>query len=115
VPYVIVDSEDVEPGYGGVFKLIRKRLGLRAFGINQVDLPPGAEGREHDHADSGQEEVYLVLGGGGTMAIDGEEIELKPGRYVFVPATSVRKPIAGPEGLSWVVAGAPPHDWEPDF
>jgi uncharacterized cupin superfamily protein len=115
VPYVIVDSEDVEPGYGSVFKLIRKRLGLRAFGINQVDLPPGAEGREHDHADSGQEEVYLVLAGGGTMAIDGEEVELKPGRYVFVPAASVRKPIAGPEGLSWVVAGAPPQDWEPDF
>jgi quercetin dioxygenase-like cupin family protein len=116
MPYTIVDSEDVEAGYAGVFKQIRSRLGLRAFGINQVDLPPGVEGREHDHKDSGQEEVYLVLAGSGTMTIDGAEIELKPGRYVFVAAASVRKPVAGPEGLSWVVVGAPPQaGWEPDF
>jgi hypothetical protein len=50
------------------------------------------------------------------MTIDGAEIELKPGRYVFVAAASVRKPVAGPEGLSWVVVGAPPQaGWEPDF
>jgi quercetin dioxygenase-like cupin family protein len=116
VPYAIVDSEDVEPAYGGVFKQIRQRLGLNAFGINQVDLPPGAEGREHDHSDSGQEEVYLVLAGTGTMTIDGEDVDLKPGRYVFVAAASVRKPVAGPEGLSWVVVGAPPQDgWEPQL
>ena len=116
MPYAIVDSDEVEPGYAGVFKQIRARLGLRAFGINQVDLPPGVEGREHDHADSGQEEVYLVLAGSGTMRIDDDEVELKPGRYVFVASASVRKPVAGPEGLSWVAIGAPPQDgWEPDF
>jgi uncharacterized cupin superfamily protein len=116
MPCAIVDAVDVEPSYAGVFKQIRRRLGLRAFGINQVDLPPGAEGREHDHGDSGQEEVYLVLAGSGTMTVDGDEVELKPGRYVFVAAASVRKPVAGPEGLSWVVVGAPPRDsWEPDF
>ena len=116
MPYAIVDSEDVEPGYGGVFKQIRQRLGLNAFGINQVDLPPGAEGREHDHAESGQEEVYLVLAGSGMMRIDGEVVDLKPGRYVFVAAASARKPVAGPAGLSWVVVGAPPQDgWEPQL
>jgi quercetin dioxygenase-like cupin family protein len=116
MPYAIVDAVGVEPSYAGVLKQIRRRLGLRAFGINQVDLPPGAEGREHDHGDSGQEEVYLVLAGSGTMTVDGDEVELKPGRYVFVAAASVRKPVAGPEGLSWVVVGAPPRDsWEPDF
>ena len=52
MPYVIVDGKDVEPGYGGVFKQIRMRLGVNAFGINQVDLPPDAAGREHDHAES---------------------------------------------------------------
>ena len=116
MPYAIVDAEEVEPSYGGVFKEVRRRLGLRAFGINQVDLPPAAEGREHDHVESGQEEVYLVLAGSGTMTIDGEEVELRPGRYVFVAAASVRKPVAGPDGLSWVVVGAPPRDgWDPDF
>ena len=36
--------------------------------------------------------------------------------YVFVAAASVRKPVAGPSGLSWVVVGAPPQDgWEPQL
>jgi uncharacterized cupin superfamily protein len=116
VPYEIVDAAEIDPSFGGAFRQIRQRLGVRGFGINQVDLPPGAEGREHDHAESGQEEVYLVLAGSGTMLIDGEEVALTPGRYVFVTAASVRKPIAGPDGLSWVVAGAPPQDgWEPEL
>ena len=116
MPYAIVDAGDVEPSFGNVFRQIRQRLGVSAFGINQVDLPPGGAGREHDHAESGQEEVYLVLAGSGTMVIDGEEVELRPGRYVFVEAASVRRPLAGPEGLSWVVAGAPPKEgWEPEL
>ena len=116
MPYEIVDAADVEPTYGGVFRQIRQRLGVQAFGVNQVDLPPHAEGRRHDHADSGQEEVYLVLAGDGVMVVDGEEVELRPGRYVFVAAASVRQPVAGPAGLSWVVVGAPPQDgWEPQL
>lgn len=115
MPYVVVDADDVEPTFRGAFKQIRRGLGVRAFGINQIDLPPDAEGREHDHAESGQEEVYLVLRGSGVMIVDGEEIELRPGRYVFVAPESRRKPIAGPDGLSWVVAGAPPSAFEPDF
>jgi mannose-6-phosphate isomerase-like protein (cupin superfamily) len=84
--------------------------------MNQVDLPPNGAGREHDHAESGQEEVYLVLAGGGVMVVDGEEVELRPGRYVFVAPESVRQPFAGPTGLSWVVVGAPPQDgWEPQL
>lgn len=98
------------------FKQIRKQLGVRAFGINQVELAPETEGREHDHTDSGQEEVYLVLRGGGVLRVDGDEVELRPGRYVFVAAGSRRRPVAGPDGLSFVAVGARPQDgWEPDF
>jgi mannose-6-phosphate isomerase-like protein (cupin superfamily) len=116
VPYAVVDADEVEPGFMGAFKQIRKELGVRAFGINQVELQPGAEGREHDHADSGQEEVYVVLRGGGTMTVDGEEVDLRPGRFVFVDAGSRRVPLAGPDGLSFVAVGARPQDgWAHDF
>ncbi len=64
MPYTVVDADEVEPGFTGAFKQIRKPSGLRAFGINQVDLAPDTEGRQHDHADTGQEAVYLVLRGG---------------------------------------------------
>jgi quercetin dioxygenase-like cupin family protein len=116
MPYAVVDGKDVEPSYGGVFRQIRQRLGVNAFGINQVDLPPDTAGREHDHAESGQEEVYLVLAGSGTMRVDGDDVPLEPGRYVFVSAGTTRQPVAGPDGLSWVVIGAPPNDgWEPQL
>ena len=78
MPYAVVDADEVEPEFMGAFKQIRKPLGLTAFGINQIELAPGVEGREHDHADSPQEEVYLVLRGGGVLRVDGEESSCGP-------------------------------------
>jgi hypothetical protein len=51
------------------------------------------------------------------MRIDGEEIELKPGRFVRVDPTSTRMPISGDHGLELVTFGAPlegryePPEW----
>ena len=39
---------------------VREALGIRAFGINQIQLPPDGEGKLHDESATGQEEVYLV-------------------------------------------------------
>lgn len=103
-----VNASEIEP-LNGVIRLVRKALGVRAFGINQFDLPPGSSGKEHDEAESHQEEVYLVLAGSGTMTVDGEEVELEPGRYVYVSPDATRVLTAGPDGLSWVVVGAPAH------
>ena len=69
--HTVIDAADVEPSFG-VFRKMRIALGATGFGINQVELPPGAEGREHDEAEGGQEEVYIVLSGSGVMRIDGE-------------------------------------------
>jgi mannose-6-phosphate isomerase-like protein (cupin superfamily) len=113
--YSVVDVADI-PYVWGTFKFVRHHLGVTAFGFSQIDFPPDKVGSEHDETESGQEEVYLVLAGGGTMVIDGEEVELRPGRYVFVAPGSTRRPHAGPDGLSWVVVGAPPRkDWEPEL
>src|SRR5262245_46353481 len=87
---------------------MRRALGATAFGINQIDLPPGAEGFEHDESSSGQEEVYVFLAGSGVMHVDGEKVPVHPGRYVLVQPDTTRKPVAGPDGLSWVVIGSVP-------
>ncbi|HVN61766.1 MAG TPA: cupin domain-containing protein [Gaiellaceae bacterium] len=105
--YRAVHVDDVET-QRGVIKFMRRELGTEAFGINQFDLPPGAEGLEHDHSDSGQEEVYVILAGSGVMRIDGDEVPLRRGLYLTVSADAVRQPVAGPEGLSWVCVGAVP-------
>jgi len=104
--YVDVDSLEGE-GPGGMVRKTRRATGARAFGFNYFTLPPGAEGREHDHADSGQEEVYFVVRGSGAMRIDGEEVELRPGRFVRVDPASTRVPAAGPDGLEFLTIGAP--------
>ena len=51
------------------FVPLRKRLGVRGFGINQLTLQPGQRMRIHRHA--GQEEVYLVIEGRLTVFVEG--------------------------------------------
>jgi mannose-6-phosphate isomerase-like protein (cupin superfamily) len=116
MPYAVIDADSMQPAFRGVFKEVRLALGVRAFGINEAELPPDAQGGEHGHRESRQEEVFLVLQGAGTMIVDDEEIALRPGRYVFVTPEARRQLVAGPEGLSWVVTGAPVQEnWEPQI
>ena len=111
--YALVDVEDV-PYRWGTFKFVRQHLGATAFGFTQIDFPPDKVGSEHDERESRQEEVYLTLSGGGTLEIDGETLEMKPGRYVLVAPESKRRPAAGPEGMSFLVIGGVPGDvYEP--
>ena len=92
--HTVIDAADVEPSFG-VFRKMRAALGVSGFGINQLELPPGASGREHDEAEGGQEEVYIVISGSGAMRIDGEDVELVPGRWLRVDAaTHARRPPA---------------------
>ncbi len=103
-----VDVETLEgEGPGGAVRKVRRELGARAFGFNYFTLPPGAEGHEHDHAEDNEEEVYFVVRGDGVMRIDGEEVELKPGRFLRIDPSSTRLPIAGNEGVEFVTFGAP--------
>jgi mannose-6-phosphate isomerase-like protein (cupin superfamily) len=105
--HTVIDAADVEPSFG-VFRKMRIALGATGFGINQVELPPGACGHEHDEAEGGQEEIYVVLSGSGAMRIDGEDVELRPGRWLRVDPGHTRMPIAGPEGLVMIMVGGTP-------
>jgi mannose-6-phosphate isomerase-like protein (cupin superfamily) len=106
--YDVVDVSELEgEGPGGMVRKARRATGARAFGFNYFVLPPNQKGREHDHAQEGQEEVYFVVRGSGRMRIGGEEVELKPGRFVRVDPDATRLPIAGPEGLEFIATGAP--------
>jgi uncharacterized cupin superfamily protein len=105
--HTVIDAADVEASFG-VFRKMRAALGVTGFGINQVELPPGASGVEHDEADGGQEEVYIVLSGSGAMRIDGEDVELVPGRWLRVDAGHTRMPVAGSDGLVLIMVGGTP-------
>jgi mannose-6-phosphate isomerase-like protein (cupin superfamily) len=116
--YDVVDLGELDgEGPGGIVRKARRALGARAFGINYFVFPPHQEGRLHDHAAADQEEVYFVVRGSGTMRVDDAELELRPGRFVRVDPSSTRVPISGPDGLEYVVVGAPlaggyePPEW----
>lgn len=92
---------------------MRRSLGTTAFGINEIRLPAGLEGIEHDEVETGHEEVYIVVEGSGTMTIDGEAVALGEGDYLRVDAEATRLVAAGPDGLTFVVvAGKPQPEYD---
>ena len=112
--YSKLNVHEVErAGPGGAMRFVRRELGVRAFGINWIELPPDAAGREHDESDTGQEEVNVVVRGSGTYRVDGEELSVREGDFLrFDPATT-RCPVAGPDGMTLIAVGAPPGAYEP--
>lgn len=103
--FAVIDADEVEAKHG-VFRALSEPLGIGAFKVNRLELRAGAEGPEHDHRADGEEEVYAVIGGGGTLRVDGEEIELRPGHFVYCSPEARRQMRAGSEGLVWVGIGA---------
>jgi mannose-6-phosphate isomerase-like protein (cupin superfamily) len=73
----IVHSNDFERA--GKWRLARRSLGLRSFGMNVVDRIPEHHERERDH-----EEVFIVLSGTATMVIDGRGAS-GPGGHIRAP------------------------------
>jgi quercetin dioxygenase-like cupin family protein len=103
--HTVIDANDVESP-NGVWRGLTAPLGVGKFKVNRLELAPGGAGPEHDHAASGEEEVYAVVGGNGTVVIDGEEIAVRPGNFVFCSPDARRQMRAGSDGLVWIGIGA---------
>ena len=77
-------------GEGPGFRKIRSALGVTAFGINAIVLPPAYATNNHFHDE--QEEPYFVRSG--RIAIefgDGSVQELGPGGLAWVDAPTERR------------------------
>jgi mannose-6-phosphate isomerase-like protein (cupin superfamily) len=93
----------------GAVKLAADELGIESFGLQVLDLPPGfADYPEHDHAEDGQEEVYVVLDGSAEFEVAGERVETEAGGMLLVEPTSRRKLVAGPRGARILAIGCVP-------
>ena len=105
----VVKIDDMEAIASGTFRRARAELDVSAFGLQILDLPPNLDAYpEHDHAADGQEEVYLVLRGGGEIEIEGERFALDPQTAVSVKSGVRRKLWPGPEGMRVVAIGGTP-------
>ena len=65
----------------GNWSLVRRALGLRAFGMNAVTIPPGEQIPEHDETGRDQEEVFFALEGDPTLVADGYDQPLRQGMF----------------------------------
>ena len=87
--FALAGLDDLGEGYG--FRKIRAELGVTAFGINAVVLPPGYATGRHYHDE--QEETYFVHRGTIEFELgeDGDTHVLGPGGVVRVDAKTVRR------------------------
>jgi quercetin dioxygenase-like cupin family protein len=102
--YAVSNLEDLGEGYG--FRKIRKELGVTAFGVNAIVLPPSYETGRHYHDE--QEELYFLHRG--RIAIefgDGTRHELGPGGVARVDPSTVRriKNLSDSEDAVYVIVG----------
>ena len=85
--YSFASIDELGEGYG--FRKVRRALGVTAFGVNAVVMPPGFDGFLHYH--DTQDELYLVHRGRARFEVGGEVRELGPGGLCHVEATTPRK------------------------
>jgi uncharacterized cupin superfamily protein len=105
--YSVVNVDEIEgSGPGGAVHFVRRELGVEAFGINFFELPPGAEGKEHDEAGSSQEEVSVVVRGSGHWRVDGVDVPVREGSVIRFDPETTRCAVAGNEGLAFFSVGA---------
>jgi uncharacterized cupin superfamily protein len=91
------------------FRYAGKDLGVTAWGMNVVELAANVtDYPEHDHSTDGQEEVYAVLSGSGTLESQGKRWSVEAGTLVRVAPAAKRKFVAGPSGLTLLAIGGTP-------
>ncbi|HET9242318.1 MAG TPA: cupin domain-containing protein [Gaiella sp.] len=101
--YTFGSVADLGDGYG--FRKVRQALGVEAFGVNLVVMPPHYEGFFHYHDE--QDELYFVHSGTARVEVGGEERLLGTGGMVHVRSTTPRRVSnGGDDDLVMLVVGA---------
>jgi len=100
-----VNYEDVDPVSEGLH-FLRDPLNAENLGVSVLDVPADWSGMAHDHADEGQEEIYVLLEGAAAVTVDGEEIKMEPGDAVRLAPDEGRQ-VETDEDSVFVLAGAP--------
>jgi uncharacterized cupin superfamily protein len=86
--YAVANVDALAEGPG--FRKVRRALGVTAFGVNAIEIPPGYETGRHYHDE--QEELYFVHEGRLEMTFNDDSAHvLGPGGLARVDAATIRK------------------------
>jgi mannose-6-phosphate isomerase-like protein (cupin superfamily) len=94
----------LEPGFEARFAT--RSLECEQSGLSYQRLPPGARSA-FGHRHHEEEELYVVVGGDGRVRLDDEVRDLRSWDAVRVASGVTRAFEAGPDGLEFLVFGAP--------
>jgi hypothetical protein len=125
--FEIVRSDELDSipvSEGLVWHPVRRRLGIRAFGINlyTAEAVGGHVVERHTEESLGHEEVYFVVAGRARFTLGGEDVDAPAGTFVFVSDPAIRREaVALEEGTTVVAVGGKageaysPSAWESWF
>jgi mannose-6-phosphate isomerase-like protein (cupin superfamily) len=105
--------DEMEPIHGGLARRARATLGVSAWGMQVLTLPPDWDGYpDHNHDatafDPNQEEVYIPLSGSATLVAGEQRFELAPGTMARVGPEQHRQILPGPDGIRLIALGGRP-------
>jgi mannose-6-phosphate isomerase-like protein (cupin superfamily) len=98
----------MDSAFNGVFQRARAELGVTSFGMQMMQLPHDSAYPYHDHAEEGQEEVYVILEGLAEFEIEGERHEVGHDTAIRVGPDTKRRIHPGPEGVRILALGGVP-------
>jgi tetratricopeptide (TPR) repeat protein len=111
-----LDSIDEVDDGRAPWRPVRHHFGITSFGVNAWTARAAGDRivNEHDEAEEGEEELYLVQRGRARFEVDGEPVDAPAGTLVFV-APGVRRTAFAEEPGTTIVAigGTPGRAYEP--
>ena len=87
MPHSFGSIDELGEGYG--FRKVRRELGVTAFGVNAIVMPPGYLGFHHFH--DTQDELYFIHSGSARVEVEGEDRVLGPGGLFHAESTTPRR------------------------
>jgi mannose-6-phosphate isomerase-like protein (cupin superfamily) len=102
------DAESVVPEEFGGMWFLKDELSASSLGVTVLELEPGGKGKEHDHGEDGQEEIYYVVSGTVDIHLGGETVTVGPEEAIRVDSNQQRQiENNGDKRATLVLAGAP--------
>jgi quercetin dioxygenase-like cupin family protein len=109
--YTLINLDELAntaPRFGladlGEVRPAREALDARKIGLTHYRWRPGRRvGFGHFH--QADEEIYVVVRGGGRMKLDDEVIEVRTNDALRLAPTTIREWEAGPDGLEMIAFG----------
>ncbi len=103
--YTKANYQDVDDRNGMYF--LRDELDCENVGVTVVECEPGWEGKEHDHEEERQEEVYVLIEGEATVTVEDEEIAMEAGDAIRIAPDVTHQIRNGDTESRFVLIGAP--------